>query len=102
MPGFAFIAVQPIGTYTSRAFVDGVDQNGNLIGGIREMVLPEYPESSQGAALRTLRRDDGTTTRDAARMCGISMVEYCKLENGQLQLSGDDWKRLTKMVMGVK
>jgi Helix-turn-helix len=99
---FSLIPVQPIGTSPSRTFVDGVDAAGKRFGRVQEMRMPEYPPSPQGMILRAVRLDEGIILREAARRCGLSAVEYSGLENGKFQLSDEDWKRVTKFVLGVQ
>jgi hypothetical protein len=100
-PPLTIIPVAPIGTYMSRAFVDGRDASGKRFGGIREMAMNEYATSPQGAALRKVRIAMDVTIRVAAGRAGTACAEYCRLEQGELQLSAEDWKRLTKAVLGV-
>lgn len=84
------IPVTPTFTGPVPALVQRTDGTGGL-----EMVQSErFPASPDGAALRELRTDRQLSMGAAARLFGLSPVEWSGLENGKYTLSAEDWQAL--------
>ena len=94
MTTFRTIDVTPIGTRRSPAFVKYPDGCS-----FEDQILPTYPASFLGLALRAARAATATTLIRTARLLGISVVEVSGLEMGSLVFEdGAAWPLATQAI----
>jgi len=87
------IPVQPIGTQTAGAFVDG-ERNGHRFGEFQIREIPKYPPSPKGEQLRSLRLQIPYSLRQAANLLGIGVVQLSGLERGtHTYTKSEEWDR---------
>jgi hypothetical protein len=67
-------------------------------GGMREVDVPEYPDSPNGLKLRDIRLTRGIGLRDGARILGISVIEFSSLETGRFTLPDEQWPVVFKIL----
>ena len=88
--------VEPIGSHTSKAFVN----RGSAGCTLQTTHGEDYPKSEKGDALRALRISENDPSPQApflskgqaARVLGIEPSEYSELENGRYTLSDLEWE----------
>jgi hypothetical protein len=96
MTTFRTIDVTPIGTRRSPAFVHYPDGCS-----FEDQVVPTFPASFQGLALRAARVATSTTLIRAARLLGVNVVEVSGLEMGSLTFEdAEAWARATEAIEG--
>jgi hypothetical protein len=82
------IPVEPSGTRRTVAFVT---LTGGKCGGLQEVELPEYPESTRGERLRQRRVSLGLSLGVLSERLGITPSQLSGLEYGRNTLSEEDW-----------
>lgn len=66
---------------TSIALTDGRNNKGNRQGGWAEVPVINAPSDAEGSRLKAARQARGLYLGEAARHLGVSVPDYCKLEN---------------------
>lgn len=94
MTTFKTVDVTPIGTRRDAAFVHRADGCS-----FEEQVVPTYPASFLGLALRAARAATGTTLIRTARLLGLNVIEVSALEQGSLRFKDETaWVRATELI----
>jgi hypothetical protein len=98
----AVTPVAPTGTETVNAFWDGVDAQGNDVGGFGPVERPVYPESPLGEALRKERVRRSLGLGEFARAVGLTPVQLSALEHGKAKTTPEGWAALGRALATLK